>query len=167
MIWTQPFGPLQNVQTITIGGDDVPPGNSGNAPVTGYEQVTIEYAPTAGNIEDIIFNTSIGEIPARQVLEPADLSDPLAQIWTWIWIRTGNVTVNGYRYRRDDEIPTTKIHIERFQLSNIDDMRELILQHSTQSSAFDVNEAADTIGGNNPYANVLQWRRKCGKCSTE
>lgn len=101
--------------------------------------------------------SSIGDLPAEQVLLPVNLANLLAPIYEWRWNLTGNITVTGWRYRRANEIPEARIQVSRFPLSTIDDMREEILAAAKSTTAFNVNAAAETIANNNPYLKILKW----------
>lgn len=157
MIWAAPAGVDQVVFEIQINDGIIPQDGGGTTPITIGSIVEIAYDPTPGKIKDIIFMSSIGDLPAEQVLLPVNLANLLAPIYEWRWNLTGNITVTGWRYRRADEIPEARIQVSRFPLSTIDDMREEILAAAKSTTAFNVNAAAETIANNNPYLKILNW----------
>lgn len=156
MIWAAPAGVNEVVYEIQINDGIIPEGGGGTTPVTNNAKVEIMYDPTEGNLKDIIFITSIGDLPATNVLL-LNIPETLAPVYEWRWNLTGNITVNGWRYRRADEIPETTIQVTRFPLTTIDDMREEILAAAKSTSAFNVNTAAETIANDNPYSKLLNW----------
>lgn len=146
-----------NVTEVEVDGSVIPQ-STGITPVVSQPGTVIQITTSAAqDWNQVILYTTTGGIRVSDIGDPIPGTSP--QQWIFNTAKYGNRVFTHWDYIRSFGEPTSP-SVQTFPLSDIDAMREAILQHSTQSTPFLINDSAgapDTAL--QPWQFVLELQR--------
>lgn len=132
---------IPNLVVTLKNGTTTIPQNSGTTaiPVSGTDLLALDYNPTPQPPETIILGLSNGqELPLGSIMvQVADTGGIQYFQWNSEWMVGAPWNIFYWKYTTVQTLPQTPVTLHQFNLSEIDDMREAILQASV-STPFDI-----------------------------
>ena len=144
VIHTPPEDLVENVETITINSSTVPQYPSTDALILQADSIIIIESSSNQPLNQIIFNTSRGQISAAEIGEVIETTGAGDYTIEFDVNRWGNRLVTSWQYIDPRALPAGQINVASFDLSEIDNMRESILANAQSANAWILNNSAGT-----------------------
>lgn len=137
VIHTVPQPLLDNITDITLEGETI-----AESPATGMNVITMDARIVLTKTGDVLLEQVILQLADGAKLTLKEIGEVTLVTPTDIQIRSNNKYlyrgIVNWRYQNTTDTMTREIGVHTFPLENIDIMRERILAHAVNSSAFDV-----------------------------
>jgi hypothetical protein len=141
IIHSDNVAPVNTVSSITVGGTALSQSPASSSIVSQTNQTMVITCTTSNTpVNDILVTLTNGQQYPASYFFSGWTTSGLVQTGYFNYSTWGNITFKNWSYRAATTASATTPVVQSFPLSQIDYMRELILQ-STSSTAFDVTSA--------------------------